>query len=141
MTGRAVLRVCLGTLFAGAALTKLPDMAAFAEAVANYRLLPPSMVPAFAAALVGVEIVVGVSLVAGVAARAAALVAAALLLSFTAALSQALLRGIDLACGCFGGGDAASWWTVLRDVGLLAAAVGSAVLGPGRLLPARPAAP
>ena len=143
MRWRALLRMALGAIFAWAALSKLPDMAAFAETVANYRILPPAAVPGFAAVLVGVEAVAAVALLAGVGARAAAIVAAALLLAFTAALSQALVRGIDLACGCFGGGDSASWWTVARDVALFAAALASAALGPGRLLapPPRRAAP
>ncbi|HVP67476.1 MAG TPA: MauE/DoxX family redox-associated membrane protein [Anaeromyxobacteraceae bacterium] len=140
MRARAALRMALGAVFAWAALSKLPDMAAFAELVANYRLLPPAAVPVFAAVLVGVEAVVGVALLAGLGARAAAGLAAALLLAFTVALAQALVRGIDLACGCFGGGDSASWWTVARDLALFAAALASAALGPGRLGP-RPAAP
>ena len=42
---------------------------------------------------------------------------------FVAGLSQALLRGIDLRCGCFGGDEAADWWTVLRDLVMLVPAL------------------
>jgi hypothetical protein len=63
-------------------------------------------------------------------ASAAALVAAALLAIFTAGLSQALLRGIDLRCGCFGGAERATWLTVLRDVALLGAALAIAARRP-----------
>jgi putative oxidoreductase len=115
-------RLALGAIFLYAALTKVPDMAAFAQDVANYRLLPPSIVPWTATAVVGIEVVVGLALVTGVLTRAAALVAGGMLLVFIAGLSQALLRGIDLKCGCFGGDDAATWWTVLRDLGMLAPA-------------------
>ena len=58
-----------------------------------------------------------------IAARPAALVITALLVAFIAFLVQALLRGIDLRCGCFGGDEPASWWTVARDVLMLAAAI------------------
>ena len=129
----ALLRLLLGAVFLWAAAVKLPDMAGFAESVANYRVLPPGWVPLFAAALVGVELVAGAALVAGWWPRAAAAVVALLLLVFTAALSQALLRGIDLACGCFGGKESASWGTVGRDLALLALAIASLALGPGRL--------
>lgn len=129
----ALLRVALGGTFLVAAATKLPDMAAFAEAVANYRLLPAAAVPAAAAAVIGVEMVAGALLVAGRHARAAALVSAALLAAFAAGLASALLRGIDLRCGCFGGQEAATWLTVLRDLGLLAAAALIAARGPGAL--------
>lgn len=116
-------RLALGAIFLYAAATKVPDMAAFAKDVANYRLLPAALVPFVAAVVVGIEIVVGLALVTGLWARAAALVAAGMLMAFVAGLSQALLRGIDLRCGCFGGDDAADWWTVLRDLAMLVPAL------------------
>jgi len=65
----------------------------------------------------------GIALVIGVMDRPAAAVLAVLLAAFIALLAQALLRGIDLRCGCFGGDERASWWTVVRDLVMLAAAV------------------
>ncbi len=131
----ALVRIALGGVLLAAASTKLPDMAAFAESVANYRLLPAALVPAAAAAVVGAELTAGALLVAGRHARAAALVTAALLAAFAVALASALLRGIDLRCGCFGGQESATWLTVLRDLGLVAAAALVVARGPGRLLP------
>jgi putative oxidoreductase len=119
----AVCRIALGGLFIWAAVTKLPDMAAFAQDVANYRVIPAALVPILAAAVVGIELLAGIALVTGVMERPAAAVLAVLLAVFTAMLTQALLRGIDLRCGCFGGDERASWWTVLRDLVMLAAAV------------------
>ena len=116
-------RLVLGALFLWAAVTKLPDMNAFAQDVANYRLLPGSLVPFAAVSVVGVEIVAGLALVTGIGARAAAVLVSALLVAFVAFLAQALLRGIDLRCGCFGGDEPASWWTVARDVVMLTAAL------------------
>jgi uncharacterized membrane protein YphA (DoxX/SURF4 family) len=137
----ALLRIALGALFLYAAATKLPDLASFAESVANYRLVPSAVVPAAAVAVIGVEIVLGLLLVTGRLARATALVATGLLALFTVGLGQALLRGIDLRCGCFGGTERATWLTVLRDVSLLAAALVLLVRGPGRLSPHRAMAP
>jgi putative oxidoreductase len=136
----AALRVGLGVLFLWAGATKIPDMAAFAESVANYRLLPAALVPTVAAVVVGVEIVAGALLVVGRLSRAASFVAAALLAVFTLGLAQALLRGIDLRCGCFGGEESATWLTVLRDLGMLAAATVVLLRGPGQLLARRPRA-
>ncbi len=129
----ALLRLGLGGTFLYAAVTKLPDMAAFAENVANYRLVPPSLVPAVAAVVIGIEISLGALLLSGRLARGAALVATGILAVFTVGLSQALLRGIDLRCGCFGGTENATWLTVLRDAGMLAVALVLLVRGPGRL--------
>ena len=119
----AVCRIVLGGLFIWAAVTKLPDMAAFAQDVANYRVIPAALVPIVAAAVVGIELLAGIALVIGVMDRPAAAVLAVLLAAFIALLAQALLRGIDLRCGCFGGDERASWWTVVRDLVMLAAAV------------------
>src|SRR2546422_3211912 len=94
----AVCRVALGALFLWAAVSKLPDMAAFAQDVANYRVLPAPLVPYAAAAVVGIELLAGAALVTGI----AALLLSILLVAFSAFLAQALLRGIDLRCGCFG---------------------------------------
>lgn len=119
---RALLLVCrvgLGAMFLYSAWTKLPDMTAFAVDVANYRILPAQLVPFAAAWVVGLEVVLGLALLTGLLARAAAFVTFGMMLVFIAGLSQALLRGIDLSCGCFGGDEAASWGTVIRDVGLL----------------------
>lgn len=125
MSARIVLacRVVLGALFIWAAVTKLPDMAAFAQDVANYRVVPAVLVPFVAAAVVGIELVAGTALVSGWMARPAAIVIVALLAVFTLFIAQALLRGIDLRCGCFGGDEPASWWTVVRDLAMLAAAI------------------
>lgn len=115
----------LGALLAYAGAAKLVAMQPFAQEIANYRFLP-SLAPYLAATLPGIEISIGAALVAGTAAwrRAAALAALPVLAAFTIAVTQALFRGIDIACGCFGQGSASiSAFTVLRNLGLLAAAV------------------
>ena len=130
-------RLLLGGLFLWASATKVPDMGAFAESVANYRIVPAALVSATAAMVVGVEIAASVALLANLWARAAALVLAGLLAVFTVGLASALARGIDLACGCFGGSAPATWWTVLRDLVLLALAL--AVAASSRPAPSRAA--
>jgi putative oxidoreductase len=131
----ALCRLAVGALFLYAASTKVPDMAKFAEEVANYRLLPAALVPVVAAVVIGLEIVAGLALVSGIAARPAAVAVSGLLVVFTVGIAQALARGIDLRCGCFGTEEAATWWTVVRDLAILAPALAVAILGPGRLLP------
>lgn len=137
----AICRLAMGALFLFASTTKIPDMAAFADSVANYRIVPAALVPWAAAALVGVEILVGLALLSGKGARAAAWLATGMLAMFVVGLASALARGIDLACGCFGGSAPATWWTVLRDVVWLAMALLVALRGPGRLtVPRQPSA-
>lgn len=126
----ALARIGLGGLFVYSASTKIPDLARLTEEVANYRMLPPGLVSFFAVALTGTELLAGAALILGLAVRAAAGLVAAMLVAFVIALSQALLRGIDLRCGCFGGAEPATWATVARDVAMLAAAILVAVASP-----------
>lgn len=126
-------RLLTGVLFLWAALTKVGDLHVFAEEVANYQLLPAFLVPFVAATLPGVEIAASIALITGFQARAGAAVVIALLLVFIVGLSQALVRGIDLTCGCFGGADEATWGTVWRDVLMLVPAIPVIFLGAGRL--------
>lgn len=115
-----VVRWALGLLFLYAAASKVPDLRAFAEEVANYRVLPAVLVPWLGATLPGIEIVCGLGLLwPGRFVRASALITGAMLGVFIAALSLALTRGIDLRCGCFGGAEQATWGTVGRDVVML----------------------
>jgi len=129
----AASRLLLGVLFMWAAATKVTDLAGFAEEVADYRLLPPVVVPWIAVVVPGIEVAAGLALLAGVWTRAGALLVSGMLVVFIAGLSQSLLRGIDLRCGCFGGTDVATWTTVVRDVLLLAPSLLVLRFGPGPL--------
>jgi uncharacterized membrane protein YphA (DoxX/SURF4 family) len=119
------LRLGLGALFIVAGVLKLRDPTGFATEVANYRLLA-DVAPLMAATLPMVEIVLGVALIVAPATwrRAGALATAGLLALFTVAVAQAVARGINVDCGCFGGGSGpVDRWTVARDVALLAGAI------------------
>ena len=116
-------RIVLGLVFGYAAISKIGDMHQFAEEIANYQLLPPAFSSAAAAAMVGIELVCALLLIIGRSVRPAALLVTVMLVVFIAALSQALLRGINLTCGCFGGAELATWGTVARDVALLGIAL------------------
>ena len=123
-----VARFMLGALFAYAAVSKLPDLAGFAEDVANYRVLPAEWVAPVTVVVIGIELAAGALLMIGIWVRAAAVVTAGLLAVFTVAIGQALGRGVNLNCGCFGTAtpEPASIWTVFRDGALFAVACGVA---------------
>jgi len=127
------VRIGLGAIFLYAGAVKFLDVRALAIDVANYRLLPEWSVPAFAAALPGVEIVCGASLLSGRWLRAGAWLAMLMMAAFSVATGQALARGIDLDCGCFGSGRApVTMLTLGRDLALLAAAVAATLTAPDR---------
>jgi putative oxidoreductase len=118
-----VLRLGLGALFVIAGVLKLRDPAAFATAIANYQLYP-QYAAFLAATLPALEIVLGVAvIVAPPRWRAPAGLGILLLtLMFTGAAASALVRKIDIACGCFGTDSGTiNAWTMVRDLGLIAA--------------------
>jgi len=137
LTGRArwvdwAARALVAGVFLFAGVPKLLDPASFAEAIENYQLLPREHVGWLAVVLPPLEIAIALALVTGVAKRGAALAAAGMLAVFAVAIGQAVVRGIDIDCGCFGAATeaAASWWSVARNVALIACC--AAVLWLGR---------
>ncbi|MGY1855444.1 MauE/DoxX family redox-associated membrane protein [Modestobacter sp. SYSU DS0290] len=122
-------RLLLGVVLVVAGGLKLPDPAAAERAVRAYRLLPETLVAPVAFGLPVLEIAVGLALLAGVFLRTAAVAAAVLMLVFLAAVGSAWARGLQIDCGCFGGGGAvAAGQTrypgeVARDAGLLLVAL------------------
>ena len=119
----ALLRLTLGALLVVAGLLKLRDPSGFAVEIANYQLVP-ALAPYLAASLPATEVVLGFGLIFLPASwRPAAIAGVVLLLvAFTVAVASAYLRGINIACGCFGGGgDAIGPLTLARNLSLLAA--------------------
>lgn len=96
-----VLRLVLGGVFIWASLPKLDDPAIFASQVAAYGMLPQTFVDLVALVLPPVELLTGCMLVATKWSREAALVMLAMLAVFVVALVQAIVRGLDISCGCF----------------------------------------
>jgi uncharacterized membrane protein YphA (DoxX/SURF4 family) len=122
-------RLVTGGVWIAAGAAKLPDPAQSVEAVRAYQLLPGSMVQPVGQLLPVVEVVVGVTLVLGLLTRGAAVVSALLFVAFIVGIASVWARGINIDCGCFGGGgydaDAASAypWEIARDVALLLASM------------------
>jgi uncharacterized membrane protein YphA (DoxX/SURF4 family) len=122
-----VARLVVGGVWLAAGISKLPDPAENVRAVRAYRLLPESLVPAVGNGLPLLEILLGACLVLGLLTRTVAIVSGLLLLAFIVGISSAWARGLQIECGCFGGGagpavNATSKypWDIARDVGLLA---------------------
>lgn len=117
---RLLARLGLAGLFIYAGGLKLLEPAGLAQDISNYRLLPAGLAPLLALGLPVLEVVTGLALLTRSHARGAAVLSALMLALFAAAMAQAKLRGIDLACGCFGA-DATSqvsWSKVALNVAL-----------------------
>ncbi len=119
------MRWLVGVVFLYASFDKLTDPAAFAQAIANYRMVPMPLLHAFAWLLPVVEAVVGAALILGWQRRGAALLAAVMTVMFIVAIGAALARDLDISCGCFHteGGHGVGRDLLVRDVLLLLASL------------------
>lgn len=118
-------RLVVGGVWIYAGAVKLLDPAQSVEAVRAYQLLPGDTASTVGQLLPVIEVVVGMCLVLGLFTRTFAVVSALLFVVFIAGIASVWFRGIDIDCGCFGGGgndaDAVSAypWEIARDTGLL----------------------
>ena len=113
------LRVALGLVFVVASIDKIHNPDGFAEAIANYRLLPYEFIHGIAIVLPWIEVVTGILLLLGIWTRANALITSLMLLVFIFAIAQALWRALDISCGCFTtdpGANKMTRWTLYWDV-------------------------
>jgi len=109
----------IGGVFIVAGALKLQDTQAFADSIASYQVLPRSLINPLALGLPPLEIFVGTLCLVGWKRRPAVFLLMILTLIFSVALAQALGRGLEVDCGCFGGGPPSLWktWTALgRDL-------------------------
>ncbi len=118
---RVIARIALGALFVFAGVAKAYDPGEFATEIQKYNLLP--WVPGVLVALYlpWLEILAGLLLALKIFEKGALLVLTALLVIFTLALGSAMVRGLNIDCGCFGKAFASTGTTIplVRNLALL----------------------
>lgn len=129
------LRCLLGGLLLWAAVSKLANPTAFLGSLYAYELpLPRGVFRLVAVVLPWTELLAGLMLVTGVWVETALLLTAGLLGLFVLATAQAVLRGLEISCGCFdlsvlglSEGTTSSWrwlesagFALVRNLALLA---------------------
>jgi uncharacterized membrane protein YphA (DoxX/SURF4 family) len=113
-----VVRWMLGILFIYAGIMKLTDVRAFADSVADFGLIYPSLIRPTSFAIPVLELLAGLGLLLDIGPSLA--VITSLLSVFVAVLSYGLFLGLDIDCGCLGAGyglSMATMWTF--DLSLL----------------------
>ena len=112
-----LVRFILGLVFLFASVGKILDPKAFAENLIAYRIFDsPQMLKYVAVTLPWIEWLCGIFLVLGVFVRSMSALATLLLFAFLAGMISALLRGLEIHCGCFGSPqETIGAFSLLRD--------------------------
>ena len=121
-------RLILGGVLLVAGYLKVGATEKSQMAVRAYELLPISIANIFGLILPFFEVAVGLLLILGAATRISAALGGFTMFIFIIAIAQAWARGLNIDCGCFGGGAIDPSQTrylqeILRDAGLLAMAL------------------
>ncbi|MBW1678539.1 MAG: DoxX family membrane protein [Deltaproteobacteria bacterium] len=118
-------RIVLGVGFIYSSWDKILHPEQFAQSVLNYRVLPPESVNLLAIILPWLEIVCGIFLLLGLFTGGSILVIIFMVTVFLVAIGSALIRGIDISCGCFpsNGAHGINILYLLRDMTIFAFAI------------------
>lgn len=95
------LRLAIGITFVYAAVDKIIHPDQFARIIYNYHLVPGQLINIFALFLPWVELITGVFVIVGYWEKAATVMIGGMLVMFIIALSMALVKGVNIECGCF----------------------------------------
>lgn len=116
---RLVLRLIIGGIFVYAGWAKIQAPQAFADSIATFQVVPLPLINLIALGLPFFEILLGLCLLTGCQKEAAIFSVIILSTVFALALIQALIRGLEVDCGCFGSGPPSigkTWASLGRDL-------------------------
>jgi len=100
--GIALTRIYLALVFILSGLDKINNLSDFAQSIENYRLFPTYIINIFAIIIPWLEVITGGLLLLGLFIKENAVIIFSLLLVFTIAVITAVLRNLDIECGCSG---------------------------------------
>lgn len=124
-----ISRLILGGVLFAAGYLKIGSPDKSQMAVRAYELLPISLANFLGLVLPFFEIAIGLLLLLGAGTRIAAALGGFTMFIFIIAIGQAWARGLNIDCGCFGGGGSVApgqtryLQEILRDAGLVALAL------------------
>jgi len=115
-----VLRVFVGGFFVYASMSKIPYPAQFAEAVANYSLVPYSILNLGAVILPWIELLSGLFLIIGFMSRASAILIGLMLIMFDLMVLINMYWGAPITCGCYDTvGEPIGWRKIIENAVML----------------------
>jgi uncharacterized membrane protein YphA (DoxX/SURF4 family) len=115
-----VLRIVVGGFFIYASMSKIPYPAQFAEATANYRIVPYWMLNLGSIILPWIEFVSGLFLIIGFMSRAAATLIGSMLVMFNIMVLINMYWGAPITCGCYDTvGEPIGWKKIIENAVLI----------------------
>lgn len=116
-------RLILGAIFFVSGALKIPFAMDFAHNIAGYQVLPYWANILSAATLPWIEFFCGLLLILGYKIRVCSFFTTGLMVVFISAMLSAVIRGLEIDCGCFQAGKSDNptplWMTMIRDLGFL----------------------
>jgi len=96
------LKIIIAIIFVFAGMNKIANPEHFAQSIENYKIAPFFMINFIAVFLPWLEVIIGILLLWNKNIQENLLVINILLWIFTLLVLSALLRGLNIDCGCFG---------------------------------------
>ncbi|MFP4548309.1 MAG: MauE/DoxX family redox-associated membrane protein [Fidelibacterota bacterium] len=121
-----LIRIVLGMLFLYAAIDKILYPARFAEVIYHYKILPIPFINFFALIIPWIEVGIGLSLIFNQFAETGSLILIVLTTAFVIMIASAMMRGLNIECGCFSLESKSSyvgWKRILEDLVMIAGGI------------------
>ena len=97
-----MLRIILSLVFIFSGIEKIINPELFSDSISNYRLFPSFSINLIAITIPWIELTVGLLLLFGISVKDNIIIINSLLMFFVVIILIAVIRGLDIDCGCYG---------------------------------------
>lgn len=116
-----LVRFALGFLFIAVSIGKVASPGSFANEIGNYLIFPEFSLNIIALIMAWFELLIGFLLITGIRVKANALLVSILMIIFNVLVLSAMIRGLDINCGCYSniGAQKVGWTKIMENTATL----------------------